>query len=76
MLNIKEKIFTFEEINLYLKDINNPYPQTEDFGVLFYLDFINNFLTIKEMGEAYYMSKIEALNWFRIGKFINKKRGF
>jgi|WetSurMetagenome_2_1015567.scaffolds.fasta_scaffold585408_2 hypothetical protein len=74
MGNIKETIFTVKEAEQYLKDRKNPYPQTEDYAELFYIDYINNFLTIKQMSEAYYMSRTEATNWIKIGKIINNKK--
>ena len=71
MLNIKDKIFTTTEAQQYLKDTKDSHPETKCYSQLFYLDFVNNFLTIKEMSEVYYMSKTEATNWITVGRLTN-----
>lgn len=74
MLDIKETIFTVKEAEQYLKETKNSYPETKGYSQLFYLDFVNNFLTIKQMSEAYYMSYKEAMNCVTIGRITNTQK--
>lgn len=38
----------------------------------FYLDYMNNYITLDRMCEDYYMSINEANNWLNIGRELNQ----
>ena len=52
----------------YMETLSN---EAKEYAKLFYLDYINNYLTLDRMCEDYYISVNEANNWYIIGKELS-----
>lgn len=70
-LNIKETILTTEQIETYIKENIELYPDTKEYAKLFHLDYLNNYLSLDKMSQDYYISHNEATNWLNIGRYLN-----